>query len=349
MKRKVPIKNIFYMLSYVWDDINLFKHGMIGVDDDFSSADLMADLFIYYSSKYTKRGIIHEYLECENEIRGIKGRINFEQTLNNLSIHNGKLVCNYDEYIIDNRINQIIKSVALVLFKSKGISASRRIKLNHILHQFSEVSIIELNQDTFQIKFNKNNLHSKHLINACLFIFNHRTLSTNQETFEFQEVYDNENEFALLFEKFVYQFLKLRVSKDIIYQKNLNWNLDGYDSHWLPKMKMDIFFDNDNDIYIIDTKYSKHFYSTQIFDTSISEKLITGHLYQINAYLTNFQTSKNKIGILVYPKPFNSMMVNLNYTFKEEEKDSTKKLQIKTIDLEADWKEIENQLLSILM
>ena len=43
------------------------------------------------------------------------------------------------------------------------------------------------------------------------------------------------------------------------------------------------------------------------------------------------------------------MMVNLNYTFLDEEKNSTKKLQIKTIDLEADWKEIENQLLSILM
>lgn len=347
MKRKVPIKNIYYMLSYVWDDINLFKHGMINVNDDFSAAEMMADLFLYYTSKYLKRGIIHDYIEQEEEIRGIKGKINFNQTLNQLSLQNAKIVCNFDEYIINNIINRIIKSVALLLYRSNSVTSSRRVKLNILLHQFNNVDFIELTQQCFQIEYSKHNLHAKHLMDVCQLILKQRVFSDEKKNIEFLEVYDNENEFAILFEKFVFMFLRSKLAKKIKYQKNLVWNISGSDSSWLPKMKIDILIEDDSNVYILDTKYSRYFYSTQVFDNTVSERLITGHLYQVNAYLTNYQTLKNKIGILVYPKPYSGKMIDLKYDYQDKSITTKNQLRVKTIDLEYDWKEIEKQLILI--
>lgn len=349
MKRKVPFKNIYYMLSYVWDDINLFKHGIINVNDDFSAAEMMADLFLYYTNRYLQRGIVHDYIEQEEEIRGIKGKINFNQTLNQLSLQNAKIVCNFDEYVINNRINQIIKSVALLLYRSSGVTSSRRIKLNMFLHQLNNVDFIELPQQCFQIEFTKHNLHAKHLMDVCQLILKQRVFSDENKNIDFLEVYDNENEFAILFEKFVFKFLKSKITKEVKYQKNLVWNISGSDSSWLPKMKIDILIEDDHTVYILDTKYSRYFYSTQVFDNTVSERLITGHLYQVNAYLTNYQTLKNKIGILVYPKPFTTKMVDLKYHFKDNSALLNNQLRIKTIDLEADWQEIETQILEIFL
>lgn len=336
------------MLSYVWDDIKLFNHGMVGVKDNFSAAEILADLFLFYADDYIKKGVIHEYIEREEEIRGIKGKINFDESLKNLSLQNAKIICDYDEYSSNTVINQIIKSTAMLIYRSTGLLPITKNRLNCFLLKLNNVELIELSNKTFQLMLNRHTQKAKQLLDVCELIFNQIVVSSEYNEIEFLDIFDNEHEFAKLFEKFVYKFYKTKSNKKVVYQKVLKWNVEGENVYWLPQMEIDIFIEDDKKVYIIDTKYSTHFYSSRVYDFYTSEKLIASHLYQINSYLSNYQSHKIKNAVLVYPKPYSEKMVDLTYYYNETSGNDGSQIRIKTIDLESDWQTIEEQLMMII-
>ena len=78
--------------------------------------------------------------------------------------------------------------------------------------------------------------------------------------------------------------------------------------------------------------------------------LISGNLYQMNAYMNNINTSNELVGMLLYPMPYSENEISEKYFVDVVSNGTVKKsiLQIQTINLSKDWRKIKEELLSII-
>ena len=267
--RKIPIKNVLYMFSYVWEKVKFNEHISLDSKDDFDSANILSSLFLFNVNTILKKGLYKEYNEVSEELKGIRGKIDFKNSLNNLSFKNAKAFCYYDILNENNVINQIIKTTALKLYKAEGINKENRKKLNNILLYFNQVDLIEIQNSIFNIEYNKNTLYTKHLINICELINNSLMLSEDKGSYKFINILDDDRTMQNIYELFIYKFFKYHLEikckkYKVFYQKSLKWNMSNGDQEILPKMRLDIMLKNNDKTWIIDTKYYKDYLSSYI-------------------------------------------------------------------------------------
>ena len=142
-KFKVPIKNVLFMYSYIWDKVGNFDYINLSSEDDFVSSNIYAELFLINIRKILKRGLYKTYITTNDLLNVIKGKIDFPTTINNQTLKNGKIYCDYDELVENNIYNQIIKSIAIRLYKSSDITSENKKRLNKIILYFNQVAFIE--------------------------------------------------------------------------------------------------------------------------------------------------------------------------------------------------------------
>ena len=349
--RKVPIKNVLYMYSYVWDKVNFDDYAFLNNMDDFDSPNILSTLFLINVKSVLKKGLYREYNEKNEELRGIKGKIDFKNSLNNLSFENSKSYCTYDEFNENNLINQIIKSTALKLFRINNITEDNKQKLNNTLLYLNNVDIIDIKKSSFDIRFNKNNLYTYFLIRVCELINMCLTLSEDTGDYKFIDIIDDDEIMQNIYELFVYKFYKQKFSIEkhlfnVEYQHNLDWNLKNGNKDLLPKMKLDIMLSNNENLLIIDTKYYKEYLSKN-YD---KESFISGNMYQMLSYMNNINAKQNMRGILLYPQPYNLGPINEVYDTSVVSNGVVKKtkLQFTTINLSQEWRLIEEELMNII-
>ena len=59
-KFKVTIKNALFMYSYIWDKVDNKDYTKLEADDDFSSSNIYAELYLINISRVIKRGLYKE-------------------------------------------------------------------------------------------------------------------------------------------------------------------------------------------------------------------------------------------------------------------------------------------------
>lgn len=352
--RKVPIKNILYMYSYIWDKAEIIDLALRNNNDDFDSPNILAKLFIENIKDIFKIGLYREYKVHTEEIRGIKGKVDFKESLNQLSFENAKAVCEYDNLDANNIINQIIKTTAYRLYKSNEIQEEYRRKLNNILLYFNNVQIIEITDKSFNICFNRNNYYTYYMIMICKLIKECTMLSENDGKYKFVNILDDDKKMELIFELFIYKFYEIELKGEykVKAQQHLDWNLKNGNADILPAMRMDtvLYGIHINKTIIIDTKYYSDFMKKSFYSEEDKSTLISGNLYQMSSYMNNINTDNELVGILLYPMPYNRNEISEQYDIEIVSKGVVRnaKLQIQTINLSNDWREIKRELLKII-
>lgn len=349
-KFKVPIKNALFMYSYIWDKVDNKDYIELSSDDDFESSNIYTELFLINIKRILKRGLYKEYIDQTEELNVVRGKIDFISTTNYQSLKNGKIFCSYDELVENNLFNQIIKYIAIRLYRSSDISESNKKKLNKVILYFNQVDYIEIKKEDFtKLQFNKSNNYYFLMIKICELIFNAQMLSESTGKYIFYDLFGSDDNMNNIFELFVNKFYKYELSKKykVKYQSVLNWNVAGGNRSLLPVMKLDTEIICDETTIVIDTKYYKDYLSTNFN----KQTLISANIYQMMAYLNNIN-AKNKLrGILLYPLPFDSDPINESYDAKvvsEEIGVVDAKVEFITIDLSKNWKDITYDLLKII-
>ena len=348
---KVPIKNALFMYSYIWDKVDKIDLTELSSDDDFSSSNILSELFLLNIQDILKRGLYREYINKNDELGIIRGKVDFNKTIVNQSQQRGKLYCNYDELEEDNIFNQIIKYVAIKLYRSSDINDINKKKLNRIILYLNKVQFVEIKKADFNnLNFNKSNYYYFLIIKICELIISLKMLSEENGKYKFLDLFDSDDNMETVFELFVYKFYEHELSKkkeySVFYQSHLKWNFKGGNQELLPIMKMDTKISSDKETIVIDTKYKEHYTSVH-YD---KESLVSDNIYQMMAYLNNINVDNELRGILLYPLPFNSKPIKESYDTKivSENGISDAKIQFITIDLSQDWKKIVIELLKII-
>ena len=334
----IPIKNVYYMLSYAFQVLNKKQYKKLKTEEFENIAELFSEILIITLNSQIKRGLERDYIEKQDTIPTIHGKINITSSITPYIQHR-ELVCEYDEFTLDSYKNQIIKTTLNTLIQ-ENISKKQKKKLKRLFTYFSNVSTIDLNYVNWNIRYHMNNQTYQMIITICQMLYEGLLQNPSKGSMKLLEL--DEKHMHRLYEKFILEYYKkehpyLKANASYIY-----WQLDDNMSTGLPLMKTDITLTHKENILIIDAKYYKN-----SLQTNYNKKAIhSGNLYQIFTYVKNktveFGTNYNVSGMLLYAKTDSLEYPDYTYCM------SGNKISAKVLDLNVDFNLICRQLDNIV-
>ena len=338
----IPIKNIYYMLSYAFQILNEQGYKNLATEDFDNAGDLCAAILIRGIAYQLKRGLGREYISETDTISAIRGKIEITESIKNQSMIRSQMVCTYDEFSVDSPLNQIIKSTVMLLLKG-DISKSRKKELRKLMVYFDDVSVVDVRSINWAINYNCNNQTYRLLITVCYLVVKGLLQSKSDGSVKMMDFLD-EQRMCHLYEKFILGYYKKHYSPRITASASqIEWALDDGISTMLPTMQSDIMLTykkgDVNKTLIIDAKYYAH--TTQVqYDV---HTLHSNNLYQVFTYVKNKASKGGEVsGMLLYAKTDEEIYPNNEYQM------SGNKITVRTLDLNCDFESIAAQLDNIV-
>ncbi|AWK51608.1 5-methylcytosine-specific restriction endonuclease system specificity protein McrC [Clostridium beijerinckii] len=336
---KIPIRNIYCMLSYAYNVLKQDSFEKLGEEKFENIYDLLTEILIIGIRKQVKQGIYKEYINNDEPLSVVRGKIDIGKSIQLKVKSSMKLHCVYDEFSSDNILNQIIKSTCIKLIKNDEVNVAKKKKLKSLMLYFGEISEITIKHiEWSKLRYHKNNLTYKMLINICYLINEGLIVNETQGKNKFV-TFIKDRQMAILYEKFIYEFYRQEFPQyKVKYQEQIKWKSDNNYIDFLPNMNTDISIANGNRKLIIDTK----FYSECMQKNYLSnnKSFISGNLYQIFTYVKNSNFDGNVSGMLLYP--------TVSYEVSEDYQLSGNDIFIRCVDLNREFFEISDKLKEII-
>ncbi|BDS05063.1 5-methylcytosine-specific restriction system specificity protein McrC [Oceaniferula spumae] len=344
---KVPIQNLYYLLSYAWN------HKLREEDERDLDASHCPDLNNFFArilnrgvERLLARGLDRSYIGFEEQTARIRGSIDFPTCLKRQTMLKGQLHCKFDELSADVPHNRIIKACLRILASDKTVDSVVRIELRQRLRHFHDVRDTQLHlRDFYRLQLHRNNRHYRFILHLCHLIYTNLLPEQQQDgRRKFKDFLQDEKHMAWVFEHFVLNFAKANLTGAKCRAAGLTWQADEFspDCHdLLPTMLTDVTIAWPDRKLILDCKY----YADAIAAGQHGkQRFRTGHLYQLNAYLSNAAPDPGweKVeGMLLYPT--NGYALSHHFRLHGRHR-----VHLRTIDLNQSWLDIESQLMEIL-
>ncbi|MFT3893557.1 MAG: hypothetical protein QM730_18160 [Anaerolineales bacterium] len=348
----IPIRNLWHMLLYAWNEVPISNHWSWADAESAPTLDaLLASILAKFIQQRIRIGLGRSYVDQHQAIQGIRGRIDFAESLRERTFDRGEVVCDFQQYSANAPKNQIIRSTLARLVQTGNFGADRdkAEELRHFLRQLTRaldgIDLIELNFDFIRRQQLGHNDRDYRLMLSICELFLQRQMPT--EATGKRTLPAMERDTLLLYnvyERFVANFYRIHLKGYTVKaQSRLSWHAK-YDNPYLPSMQPDLLIQNNRsgEIIVLDTKFTakslvENEWGKEIFDPS--------HLYQLYAYLGSqahvSDEHRNASGILLYPA------VRAKLSERIELQDHI--IRIECVDLTMPWQEIEAQLLNLIL
>ena len=336
----IPIRNIYYMLSYAFQVLNEQGYKNLATEEFNNTAELCAAILTKGISMQLKRGLGREYLTQREPLSTLRGKIDISESLKTQSILKRQLVCTYDDFSVNSYMNRIVKSTMELLLHS-DISKARKKELRKLLVYFSEVDTVDLYNVDWNLQYNRNNQTYQMLISICYFVVKGLIQSQTDGTKKLMDFFD-EQRMCRLYEKFILEYYRKHYPSIKANPSQIPWQLDDGISDMLPVMQTDIMLSHGDRVLIIDAKYYGHTTQQQFGVNTLH----SNNLYQIFTYVKNKEhelsgTQHMVSGILLYARTDETILPDNEYRM------SGNTISVKTLDLNCDFDSIAEQLNAI--
>lgn len=336
--KNIFIHNIYCMLAYAFQELNLNNYNDIGSETFDNIQQLFAEILIKGVSCQLKQGIHKKYVLHEESLSTIRGKLNIRNTLQNIFSKKQKMACEFDELSENNIFNQIVKTVIGKLIRHSKVKEEQKAKLRKLMMFFTNVDIIDIHTIKWNtLVFDRNNKSYRMLLYICYFLTESILMTTEKGKFNMKTFTDEH--LCRLFEKFVLEYYKAEHPEYKAQAPQIKWNIDLNVSttNILPIMQTDIMLKINERTLIIDTKYYSHTMQVHYNKATIH----SNNLYQIHTYVTNKDKGHKGLvdGMLLYAK-----------TDEEIVPDGVMKLNdgnrifFRTLDLNVPFDNIKKQL-----
>lgn len=336
---KVPIRNLFCLLSYV-NEMPEFIDRLSDVDEDLITYDFLATRFNYEVEKLLDRGVIRNYVSHIEETGFIAGRMMMNESIHLVMERKPVVVCEKDEYSANILMNQMMKTTLRGLIHNRNVQEKTRNQCFLLWERLPTVHEIPLTREVFnRLTFYRHDAHYKPMIHMARLLHELTLLSHKRGDWSLFTVDLKESELNRLFEKFLFQFFKKEQREYRVHSERLHWDLQGNDA-LLPTMLTDVSLTHHtkHEKIIIDAKFYRH-----MFQRHYDKKTFHSHnLYQMFTYVMHQPQSHRVRGILIYPK---NQVEDIYEVYSRDERIS---LEVASLDLNAAWNEIHEKLLSLL-
>ena len=349
----IPIRNLWHMLLYAWNEVplNVIRGWTLEQVEEAPTLDmLLASILIKLMQQRLRIGLGHDYVDQEQPLRGIRGRIDFAESLKQRTLDSGQLICEFQGYKANSLKNQIVRSTLARLLKvgqfGSDTTTVKEIqqKLRRLIRDLDGIDFIELTPELIHRQLIARQDHDYRLMLAICDLIVQRTMPSGSNGDRVVPALDRD---ALvlysIYERFVANFYRIRLRGwEVSAQKRLEWHTKEANER-LPLMIPDLVLQEKSSgrILILDTKFTAHSlienqWGKPIFDSS--------HLYQLYAYLKSqehlSEAHRNAVGILLYPA--------IQYQLSDRIELQDHVMRIESLDLAAPWQEMERKLLEII-
>ena len=333
----IPIRNIYYMLSYAFQILQEKGYSNIATEDFDNAAELFSAILSKGISLQLKRGLNKDYIEVREPLSAIKGKIDISDSIKTRSVMKSQLICSYDEFSENSYFNRILKTTVLLLLKA-DISKSRKKELKNLMMYFSNVDVLDVHNIDWHIRYNKNNQSYHLLLSICNLVIKGLLQTQHNGTSKLMNFLDEQNE-CRLYEKFILEYYRKHFPQISANAEQIPWQLDDGVKDMLPIMQSDIMLKKGNTVLIIDAKYYSHTTQSR-FD---SHTLHSANLYQVFTYVKNkeyeLREKEHKVsGMLLYARTDEEVQPNNTYYM------SGNRIDVRTLDLNLQFSDIALQL-----
>ena len=338
MNDNILIKNIYHMMAYAFNTLTLSQYENVEAESFDHIDDLFATLLIIGMNTQIKRGLAKGYIRHEESLKTLRGKIDLSKTLKSNTILQKELICGFDEYSENILLNKVVKTVLVDLLRKPNVKKKSKEKIKRILLYLSSVEEIDLKTFNFKrIEISRHHQEYKILIYISYLYQQNHIMSNVNTGLNISSLHDSQ-ELHSLFENFVLSYYKIHYPEYKPSGKVMNWDSENI-HNLLPVMKTDINLETENRTLIIDTKYYQNMYSTSYEVT----RLLSSHVYQIYAYVSNYKTQNNKetIGMILYAKTKHEESLNIKETINGFD------IYFKSIDLNKPFQSIKEELNNI--
>lgn len=337
----IPVRNIYYMLSYAFQTLNMQGYKDVATEEFSNVAELCAAILSKGISSQIKRGLGREYIPQTEVLSSPKGRFDLTESIKSCTIPKKQMACSFDDFSVNSYMNRIIKTTAELLLRS-DVSKPRKKELRKLMVFFADVETIDVNTINWKINYDRNNQTYRMLISICHLVIKGLLQSNTDGSKRLMDFLD-EQRMCRLYEKFILEYYRREISGISASASQISWQLDDGNNFLLPVMQTDIMLTDKNKTLIIDAKYYSHSTVTQ-YD---SRTLHSGNLYQIFTYVKNKaieigDSAHEVAGMLLYAKTDDMIHPDNQYRM------SGNTISVKTLDLNCDFREIAGQLNAIV-
>ena len=297
----IPIRNIYYMLSYAFQVLSEQGYKNIETEQFDNVAELCAAILSKGVSLQLKRGLGREYIETTESLSSVRGRIEISESIKTRSLLKRQLICSYDDFSENSYMNRIIKTTMQLLLHS-DITKARKKELRKLLVYFGNVDLLDVHTINWKIQYNRNNQTYRMLISVCYLVIKGLLQTNTDGTTRLMDFLD-EQRMCRLYEKFILEYYRKEFPKLTVNASQIPWALDDGINDMLPVMQTDIMLSQANKVLIIDAKYYGHTTQTQ-YDI---HTLHSANLYQIFTYVKNKEAELANVphevsGMLLYAR-----------------------------------------------
>jgi 5-methylcytosine-specific restriction enzyme subunit McrC len=347
----IPIRNLWHMLLYAWNEYPITSHWSLEDVEDAPTLDaLLAAILAKLIQQRLRIGLGRNYVNQNQSIRGIRGRIDFTESLKQRSFEHGQAFCEFQQYSANAPKNQIVRSTLARLVQTGSFGHDRtlanesRHNLRWLARSLDGIDIIELKLDFIRRQqFGRNDGDYRLMLAICELILQRQMPTEATGQHRLPKIDHQALVLYNIYERFIANFYRLHLNGYTLKaQPHLSWHTKQ-ENTYLPIMKPDLIFQRkaSGDIIVLDTKFTaksltENMWGKQLFESS--------HLYQMYAYLNTQERlsefHQKAAGILLYPA--------IHGKFSEiiELEDHT--IVIECLDLTTSWQKVEEQLLDVV-
>ncbi|MCE3198746.1 5-methylcytosine restriction system specificity protein McrC [Paenibacillus sonchi] len=335
----IPIRNIYYMLSYAYQTLHLSEYKQIGTEKFENVEELYSEILAIGIPILIRGGLIKDYISIEEASNVIKGKIDINSTINKNTLIIKKVSVVYDDFSENILLNQIIKATLVYLSRSNKINRKTRRIFYGLLPYFTEVSDVELNLNLWKnLRYNRQNIRYQFIVDVCRYLYEQLLLDESSLSQRMKEVQEEQRLWSL-YEKFIYAFFRRETEYNVSHPQ-IQWIVDDEFTDALPIMQTDLVLQKDKKTLIMDAK----FYSENMavrFEGGIP-KQISSNLYQMFTYINNWkkQSDETIAGMILYAKTTALNQPNHIYRIKGNQ------ILVVSLDLQQDFNGIKENLIA---
>lgn len=344
MQSSIPIQNIYYLLIYAWDYLD--EGGLVNVEDIDGTelVDLYAAVLWSGVRHLSRRGLHQDYVDFEEDIAGIRGRINVAVTARRMLAQHGRAQCIYDELHVDTLPNQILLATTRLLLRSNQLDSALRKEGLAIERGLRQITQIPLSNRTFRsLQLYRSNRTYRFVLDLCRLIVDMSFVTEARGDVQFRDFLRDPKALAALYEKFLFNFYRREKPDAEIRSDRIRWDAvssDDPELSLLPVMQTDISMRTTDRTLVIDAK----FYENTLQARFGSETVHSHNLYQLFAYLQNLRARGEQAssieGMLLYP--------TITADLRKEYRILGHNIGVATVDLCRPWQDIKARLLELV-
>ena len=183
-------------------------------------------------------------MACHDNLPIVHGKIDLVETVRNQLACRKLVACDFDELSANNLYNQILKSTALQLARSKKADKKYLDQLKKELVFFGEIDMVDLSKVPWhKLRFHRYNQSYRLLLGLCELLTEGKIMTTEQGIIRLTDFADDQR-MSHLYEKFILEYYvqeygqKYRgfTAKAVM----IPWQLDDGNKNLLPVMKSDV-------------------------------------------------------------------------------------------------------------